>query len=169
MMVADTELEGSQELYTDSDDDEGDYSGDEEIVEELFSPRTFEDYQNMYKNVIETVESPALDQIEMGPENIETADEAYTHDVSSEIDNIGSTLAAEPKEINSESSENLEENVYGDEDFIDEEESDESLDSEEMSDIDDSDLMKRLEAKYGKISDKSSEDGEELEDSWTSK
>jgi hypothetical protein len=35
--------------------------------------------------------------------------------------------------------------------------------SEEISDVDDEELLKRLEAKYGKISDKSSEDND-----WTS-
>lgn len=65
-----------------------------------------------------------------------------------------------------------------DEELIDEEvvdgeeidyEDEESLESEEdLSDIDDDDLMKRLEAKYGKISGENSEDDEDPEASWTS-
>lgn len=42
------------------------------------------------------------------------------------------------------------------------------MESEEISDIDDDDLMKRLEAKYGKISGQNSEDEEDPDASWTS-
>jgi hypothetical protein len=49
--------------------------------------------------------------------------------------------------------------------LIDEEECDYD-ESEELSDIDDADLLKRLEAKYGSIKDKPSDD--EDEGTWTS-
>lgn len=59
-----------------------------------------------------------------------------------------------------------------DEELIDEEEIDydeeEELESDEGSDIDDDDLMKRLEAKYGKISGENSEDEDDPDASWTS-
>jgi len=38
-----------------------------------------------------------------------------------------------------------------------------------MSDIDDDDLMKRLEAKYGRISDKNSDESDAPDETWTSK
>lgn len=50
-------------------------------------------------------------------------------------------------------------------DYDDEEEL--GSEEEEVSDIDDTDLMKRLEAKYGKISGENSED-EDDPDAWTS-
>lgn len=72
----------------------------------------------------------------------------------------------------------LTQSLLSDEELIDEEvadgeeidyEDEESLESEEdLSDIDDDDLMKRLEAKYGKISGESSEDDEDPAASWTS-
>lgn len=52
---------------------------------------------------------------------------------------------------------------YLGEEFIDEDDIDYGEESEEISDVDDEELLKRLEAKYGKISDKSSEDND-----WTS-
>lgn len=42
------------------------------------------------------------------------------------------------------------------------------MESEEISDIDDDDLMKRLEAKYGRISGQNSEEEEDPDASWTS-
>lgn len=52
--------------------------------------------------------------------------------------------------------------------MIDEEEYDYDESEEDLSDVDDDELLKRLEAKYGKISDKANE--EETDDaSWTSK
>lgn len=60
-----------------------------------------------------------------------------------------------------------------DEEELGEEEEEEEIDysneleSEEISDIDDTELMKRLEAKYGKISGENSED-EDDPDAWTS-
>lgn len=57
-----------------------------------------------------------------------------------------------------------------DEELIDDDYEDE-IESEEISDVDDDDLMKRLEAKYGKISGENSEDEPDEEDpdaSWTS-
>lgn len=66
-------------------------------------------------------------------------------------------------------------NFPSDEELIDEEEIDyddeEDLGSEEeeeVSDIDDTDLMKRLEAKYGKISGENSEDDDDPDADWTS-
>lgn len=59
-----------------------------------------------------------------------------------------------------------------DEELVDEEEidyEDEEMESEEeLSDIDDDDLMKRLEAKYGKISGENSEDEDDPDGTWTS-
>lgn len=64
-----------------------------------------------------------------------------------------------------------------DEELIDEEEieydeelgeEEEELESEEISEIDDTDLMKRLEAKYGKISGENSDEDEDPDGSWTS-
>lgn len=56
-----------------------------------------------------------------------------------------------------------------DEEIVDEEEVDyeDELDSEDLSEVDDDDLMKRLEAKYGKISGENSEDDDDP-DAWTS-
>lgn len=56
-----------------------------------------------------------------------------------------------------------------DEELVEEEEIDyeDELDSEDLSEVDDDDLMKRLEAKYGKISGENSED-EDDPDAWTS-
>jgi hypothetical protein len=55
----------------------------------------------------------------------------------------------------------------GDE-LMDEDDFDYEPSDEDLSDIDDSELLKRLEAKYGKISDKSNEE-ENDDGSWTSK
>lgn len=64
----------------------------------------------------------------------------------------------------------LDEELIDDEEIdYDEEEEEEELDSEEeVSEIDDTDLMKRLEAKYGKISGDNSEEDEGPDASWTS-
>jgi aspartate beta-hydroxylase len=51
----------------------------------------------------------------------------------------------------------------------DEEDEEELGSEEEVSDIDDTDLMKRLEAKYGRISGENSEEDEDPDASWTSK
>lgn len=58
-----------------------------------------------------------------------------------------------------------------DEELIDDEEvdyEDEMESEEDLSDIDDDDLMKRLEAKYGKISGENSDEEDEPDASWTS-
>jgi hypothetical protein len=55
-----------------------------------------------------------------------------------------------------------------DEEEIEYEEEEEIEESEDISDIDDDDLMKRLEAKYGKISGENSEDEDDPDGSWTS-
>jgi hypothetical protein len=52
--------------------------------------------------------------------------------------------------------------------MLDEEEIEYEEDSEDLSEVDDDDLMKRLEAKYGKISGENSEDEEDPDGSWTS-
>lgn len=59
-----------------------------------------------------------------------------------------------------------------DEELIEDDYEDE-MESEEISDVDNDDLMKRLEAKYGKISEQNSDQEQEPEDedpdaSWTS-
>ena len=54
-----------------------------------------------------------------------------------------------------------------DEEEIDYDDEEELGSEEEVSDIDDTDLMKRLEDKYGKISGES--DDEDDPDAWTSK
>lgn len=62
----------------------------------------------------------------------------------------------------------LDEELVDEEEIEYEEEEEELEDSEELSDIDDDDLMKRLEAKYGKISGENSEDEDDPDGSWTS-
>lgn len=64
----------------------------------------------------------------------------------------------------------IHDNYSSDEELIEDEEVDyeDELDSEDLSDIDDTDLMKRLEAKYGKISGENSEEEDEPDASWTS-
>lgn len=59
--------------------------------------------------------------------------------------------------------------LSADDELVDDEEIDyeEEESEEDLSDIDDDDLMKRLEAKYGKISGENSEDDEDPE-AWTS-
>lgn len=60
--------------------------------------------------------------------------------------------------------------TFVDEELLDEEEIEYEEDEIEsdISDIDDDDLMKRLEAKYGKISGENSEDEDDHDASWTS-
>lgn len=53
------------------------------------------------------------------------------------------------------------------EDLIDDDEIEYDESEEDLSDIDDTELLKRLEAKYGKISDKASDEDND-EASWTS-
>lgn len=50
------------------------------------------------------------------------------------------------------------------------EEEEEEVESEvDLSDIDDDELLKRLEAKYGKLDDKGDDDEDEGDEAWTSK
>ncbi|CAO1353719.1 unnamed protein product [Diamesa serratosioi] len=80
----------------------------------------------------------------------------------------GETVDAEEYEDEEELDE---EEIEYEEDEIesvgDEEEEEEDEIEEEISDIDDDDLMKRLEAKYGKIDDKNNNADDDADESWT--
>jgi hypothetical protein len=94
---------------------------------------------------------PDID-LDMGEEEIEEEEEPS-----------GKLIVREKNEIIYEIIEFVGEELI-DEDDINYDESDENL-----SDIDDSELLKRLEAKYGKIEDEKAENEEHDDASWTSK
>lgn len=214
MMVSGPHLGDAEEEYTDSElieeEEYSDEAGDEFGNNEIYVPRTFEDFQTLFKNQFdptpddelseEPVSSPS-DELHSGdePQSVDLEMEKRVEEAFKVPEKIAAPESPEPEtspdegpfsqedEYDPEEPEDLSgllkfleyfwkvwDNFPSDEELIDEEEIDyddeEELgsDEEEVSDIDDTDLMKRLEAKYGKISGENSEDEDDPDASWTS-
>lgn len=201
MMVSGPHLDDAEEMYTDSeeleeDEEFSDEGADEFGSDEVYVPKTFEDFQTLFKSQFEPVHedpSPAEPQsvdLEMEtrverellrkPEKPVQA-ESPEPDASPDEGPMSQEDDYEPEEpeelSGSEKLRNPSASTHAiqslaDEEMVDEEEIDyeDEMDSEEISDIDDvddDDLMKRLEAKYGKISGENSEEDDDP-DAWTS-
>lgn len=222
------EIEG--EMYTDSELDEEEEFSDEVADEfgsdEVYVPKTFEDFQTLFnqqfvpamededeeeicehqevspsepKSVDKEMESRVeaafmkkpesalakerTPEPELSPDEGPMSDEGPLSDEGPDEGPLSDEMPLsqedeyepeeEPEELSGRiqfhSSGSTLSNIFSDEELIDEEEIDyeDEVDSEDLSDIDDDDLMKRLEAKYGKISGENSEDDDDPE-AWTS-
>lgn len=180
--------EPEDDVVYDEDGEEYEYSGeeieDEEIVDDLEEyedeiddevrmPPTFEELNAMYKPPEPKV-TPKIQEPEV-PKVSSKLQESEIPKTTSKIQET-EILKMTPKEIPkppdlAKKYEDEEEDVEEEQEIEYDEEDYEGSDyeAEELSDVDDSDLMKRLEEKYGKLPQLSDREDEEEEDkTWTS-
>ena len=163
------------------------YQGRTADVAEKFDPPS--SYQGRAADVAEKFDTKSKEkEVQIVPQNVEKEIEEQ---IEKEIVKISqaSVKASEPTKSTPllypehYEMESVEPEEYEDEEELDEEEIEyeedeneiESVEDEEedeieedISDIDDDDLMKRLEAKYGKIDDKNNKSDDDADESWTS-
>lgn len=192
----DDDEEGEEDSYEGeySEEDIGDLDDEPIVVEPIVPvPRTFEEMQNMYqpknnknfepeslrqekasvtfapRDEIKTIEEPTIETFESKPIDENPNSATVTDDVEEELEHgeEGSIDSDEDEEVeDSDAAEDEDE-----EELDDDDEDEEHVSEEELSDVDDTDLMKRLETKYGKLPDTSHSDDDGVADddkSWTS-
>ncbi|GAB0090328.1 aspartyl/asparaginyl beta-hydroxylase [Sergentomyia squamirostris] len=158
-------------IYADEEDELVEYSDEEiieeeeeivedieeyedEVVDQVEMPATFEELNAMYKPKeveVQNFERPVPKvQLEL-PKMVESSPTVKGDEEEIE-DDVGEDVGEEQEEI----------------DYDEEEYEGSDYEAEELSDVDDTDLMKRLEEKYGKLPHQSERDEDEDEDkTWT--
>ncbi|KAG5677234.1 hypothetical protein PVAND_007009 [Polypedilum vanderplanki] len=194
-LVGENEEYSEEEFSEEIEEEEEEYSEDEIIEEfttQIHTPQTFEDFQNMYRPQPERVEETKRKVTFNEPQPI--VEKEVEAEMEEKIFKLPTTSAVKECAIDQKDTKeklllssdeyeqtehlDMEEELLEDEeieeeedpsgeDLLDEEEELDYDDSEEdLSEIDDTELLKRLEAKYGKIDNKQSADDED-DASWT--
>lgn len=139
-----------QDYENDVDYENEQYSDDEEYIEEeiINTPHpTFEDYQAMYNKPVESQRFLKNDVIKESEKEVKSEESSFVFR-KPELIRQQRDMRAEPP-IREPTPPPPQEEIYEDEDMYDDDEEEE--DEEIESDVDDSDLLKRLEEKYGKL------------------
>lgn len=185
-----------QELYSDEEYSDEDYDDEEDhpddmIFEQSRIPQTFEEMNAMFRSKVVASLEPEIRKtlIEAPIEKaiISSTNMTSTPHVKEPVRPIEESKSDPPiilpeeeydeEEIEYDDEEQDVEYEEDEEEIGDEEEEEEEIAEEEyeeeeaeLSDVDDYDLMKRLEEKYGKIKEPTHQSDEEEDDpSWTSK
>lgn len=180
----------SDEEYSDEDYDEEDHP-DDMIFEQSRIPQTFEEMNAMFRSKVASLEPEIKKTVIEAPLEkaiISSTNMTSMPPVREPIRPIGESKSDPPiilpeeeydeEEIEYDDEEHDDEYEEDEEEIGDEEEEEEEIADEEeyeeeeaeLSDVDDYDLMKRLEEKYGKIKEPTHHSDEDEDDpSWTSK
>ncbi|XP_055704081.1 aspartyl/asparaginyl beta-hydroxylase isoform X2 [Phlebotomus papatasi] len=145
---------------------------EDEIDDEVRMPPTFEELNAMYKpeepKVTPKIQEPEVPKVSSKPQGSEIP-KATSKIQETEISKMTPKEVPKPPDL-TKKYEDEEEDVEDEQEIEYDEEDYEGSDyeAEELSDVDDSDLMKRLEEKYGKLPQLSDREDEEEEDkTWT--